>query len=157
TQNVVSVVMNPGPSNTYVNGLFTSVTVCIPGQSQCQTIDGILVDTGSPGLRILSTALMLQLPRQTANGNTIVECFPFLDGFTWGAVATADVKLAGEVASAIPIQVIGESGLPQVPASCSSNGASEDTLSDLGANGILGIDVFKQDCGSGCLFPGSSN
>jgi hypothetical protein len=157
TQNVVSVVMNPGPANTYANGLFTSVTICVPGQSTCQTIDGVLVDTGSVGLRVLSSVLTLQLPKQTINGNSVVECFQFLDGFTWGQVENADVKIAGEQASSVPIQVIGEAGLPPIPTSCSSTGASEDTLNNLGANGILGVGLFLQDCGFACTFAGSSN
>jgi len=35
------------------NMLQTSVTICVPGTSTCQTIDNIQVDTGSQGLRIL--------------------------------------------------------------------------------------------------------
>src|SRR5512133_1888643 len=35
-----------------VNLPMASVTVCIPGTSECQTIDNVLVDTGSVGLRI---------------------------------------------------------------------------------------------------------
>src|SRR5207342_1303998 len=67
-QNVQPITVNSGPANNYVNGLFTSVTVCVPGSaSNCQTIDGVLVDTGSSGLRILSSALTLNLPQQTAN------------------------------------------------------------------------------------------
>jgi hypothetical protein len=155
----VAVAVNPGPANTYFNGPFTSVTVCAPGSTTaCQTIDGVLVDTGSVGLRILSSALTVQLPHQTAaNGNTTAECFQFLDGFTWGPVATADIKLAGEQANAVPIEVIGTTGLPSIPAACAASGASENTLADLGANGILGVGLYRQDCGSGCAFVGASN
>ena len=39
----------------YVNGLFTSVTICVPGTSSCQTLDGVLVDSGSSGLRLLAS------------------------------------------------------------------------------------------------------
>ena len=55
--NVQAITVNAGPSGNTANGAFTSVTVCTPGRSTCQTIDGILVDTGSSGLRILSSAL----------------------------------------------------------------------------------------------------
>ena len=55
-QNVQPITVNAGPANNYANGLFTSVTICVPGSaSNCQTIDGVLVDTGSSGLRILSS------------------------------------------------------------------------------------------------------
>src|SRR3954471_11705643 len=78
-QNVQPIVVNAGPANNYANGLFTSVTVCVPGTSSCQTIDGVLVDTGSSGLRLLSSVLTLSLPQQTSNGNPVVECNQFVD------------------------------------------------------------------------------
>ena len=157
--NVQAIVVNAGPTNNYFNGAFTSVTICVPGQTTgCQTIDGVLVDTGSSGLRVLSSALTLSLPQQAgSNGGPIVECAQFLDGFTWGPVQTADVKLAGEQASRVPVQVIDERTFPNIPTSCSSSGTAEDTLDALGANAILGVGLFKQDCGLACAFVGSSN
>jgi hypothetical protein len=156
--NTLSVVVNSGPNGDYVNGLFTSVVVCVPGSSNCQTIGGILVDTGSMGLRILNTALTLSLPQRTAtSGAPLVECAQFEDGFTWGPVQSADVKLSGETASSIPVQVIGEGQFPNIPQACSSTGVSEDTLADLGANGILGVGSFREDCGPACASNGSSN
>jgi hypothetical protein len=159
SQNVQAIVVNGGPTNQYFNGAFTSVTICVPGQSTaCQTIDGVIVDTGSTGLRVLSSALTLSLRQQTStNGGSVVECAQFLDGFTWGPVQAADVKLAGEQASAVPIQVIGETTFPNIPTACSSSGTDEDTLAQLGANGILGIGLFRQDCGPACSFVGSAN
>src|ERR1700693_3503730 len=65
-QNVAPIVVNAGPANFYANGAFASVTVCVPGTSTCQTIDGVLVDTGSSGLRVLSSALTVALPQQKA-------------------------------------------------------------------------------------------
>jgi len=156
--NTLSVLVNAGPHGDYINGLFTSVVVCVPGTSNCQTIGGILVDTGSEGLRILNTALTLTLPQRTAgNGAPLVECAQFEDGFTWGPVQTADVKLSGETASAIPIQVIGEGQFPNIPQQCTSTGVAEDTLATLGTNGILGIGNFREDCGSSCEANGASN
>src|SRR6516164_441264 len=64
-QNVQPVIVNAGPTNTYFNGLFTNVTICVPGSSNCQTINGVLVDTGSSGLRVLSSVLSIALPQQT--------------------------------------------------------------------------------------------
>src|ERR1700704_460806 len=91
--NFQSIVVNAGPANSYFNGAFTSVTICVPGQSSCQTIDGILVDTGSSGLRVLASSLTLTLPQQAdAGGAPVAECCSFLDGFTWGSVKSADVK-----------------------------------------------------------------
>ena len=152
-----SVLVNAGPNNDYVNGLFTSVTICQPGTSTCQTVSGILVDTGSSGLRVLSSAMNLTLPQQTSGGAPVVECAQFQDGFTWGPIQTADLKLSGETASSVPIQVIGSPQFSTIPSGCSSSGTAEDTLDDLGANGILGLSVFKDDCGPACASNGSSN
>ena len=157
-QNFQTITVNAGPANQYFNGAFTTVTVCVPGQSSCQTISGVLVDTGSSGLRVLSSALSVSLPQQSdATSAPIAECLPFLDGFTWGPVQTADIKLGGEQASSVPIQVIGAPAFRSVPPACSSTGVPENTLDTLGANGILGVGLFRQDCGSGCAVTGSAN
>src|SRR5712691_5759113 len=61
-------------SNPAVNTLYTTVTICVPGTSTCQNVDHIQVDTGSSGLRILSTALTLSLPLQKdSTGKVIAE------------------------------------------------------------------------------------
>ena len=157
TNNIVPIVVNGGPVNNGFNEPFVSVTVCVPATGTCQTIDGIVVDTGSSGLRIASSALRIALPQQnTGTGLAVAECLPFLDSVTWGPVVTADVKMAGEQASAIPIQVIGTDRFP-IPSSCSSQGAPEETPDDLAANGILGIGQFGPDCGSDCTIVGASN
>ncbi|HEY7287686.1 MAG TPA: DUF3443 domain-containing protein [Vicinamibacterales bacterium] len=159
-QNMVVINLNAGPTGDAFNVPFVSVTVCLPGQtSGCQTIDGVEVDTGSSGLRLLSSALTVALPRQTTtSGAAVVECFPFQDGYTWGPVATADIRVGSEQAGSVPIQIIGASGTPAAPDSCTSNGgAAENTLDTLGANGILGVGIFRQDCGPACGFVGSSN
>jgi hypothetical protein len=152
-QNVQPVTVNAGPTNNFVNELVTSVTICVPGSaSNCQTIDGVQVDTGSTGLRILSSALTLTLPQQTANGNPVVECLQFQDGFTWGPVQVADVAMASERASSVPIQIIGAPAFSTIPDACSSSGGpSENTLDTLGSNGVLGIGLFRQDCGPECV------
>jgi len=150
--NVASVIVDQGPNNQSVNSLFTSVTVCVPGStSSCQTIDHIQVDTGSYGLRLLAPVLTLTLPVETlASGNSLVECTIFLDGFSWGPVVTADMQIAGETAKSLPLQVIGDSRFPTVPANCSGMGMgkAEDTVSAFGANGILGIGPFELGCGN---------
>ena len=157
-QNVQPVSMNGGPNGNYANGLFTSVTVCVPGTSQCQTINDVLVDTGSTGLRLVSSVLTETLPQQKgANGDAIAECLPFLAAFTWGPVQTADIHIAGESASSVPIQVLSDTAF-LVPAQCKNRGLpSQDTVQSLGANGILGVGVFAQDCGTACAQPGSLN
>jgi hypothetical protein len=147
--NVASISVDGGPTGQYTDASFTSVTVCIPGTTTCQTIDGLLVDTGSSGLRILSSALTITLPSQMSGSNPVVECFPFVSGYTWGPVQTADVEIASEKASAVPVQVLSDTDFT-VPSACQATGASSDTLSSLGANGIIGVGLFAQDCGSYC-------
>jgi hypothetical protein len=146
--NMVDVIVDQGPSNTSVNTPFVSVTVCIPGSNKCQTIDHILVDTGSYGFRLLGPALTLTLPVQTlANGQTLAECTVFVDGYTWGPVVTADLQVGGETVSSLPVQVIGDSRYTTVPADCSGMAKTEeDTVAQFGANGVLGIGPFAYDC-----------
>ena len=152
--NVASVVVDSGPAGTSdVNTLFTTVTVCVPGSTtSCQTIDHIQVDTASYGLRILAPALTLSLPVQTmTNGDSLVECTQFVDGYSWGPVALADVQISGETAHSVPVQVIGDPSFTNIPAACSGTGTEEDTVAAFGANGILGVGAFAQDCGPGCV------
>ncbi len=145
---------NLGPEYYYQNGVFTSVEVCTPGTTICQTIDNILVDTGSYGLRLLGSAVNISLPTQTnAGANPIGECTVFADGYVWGPVAAADVLIADETASSVPIQLISadDNSFPPAPSSCSEGaGQNENTLATLDANGILGIGVLEQDCGAEC-------
>ncbi|MGC1620677.1 MAG: DUF3443 domain-containing protein [Candidatus Acidiferrum sp.] len=159
TANVQPITVNTGPTANYVDGVFTSVMICVPGSTtSCQTIDGILVDTGSSGLRIMASELTISLPQQTGAGSEpIVECLPFVDGVTWGPVQTVDLTIAGEVAKSLPIQVIGSSNFSTVPNSCSSMGVPEDTVASFGANGVLGVGNFPQDCGGGCTQSGVNN
>jgi len=157
--NVATLTVNTGPAGNYANGAFTSVTVCTPGTSTCQTIDGILVDTGSSGLRILSSQLTVSLPQQNyTDGNPVAECLPFVIGYTWGPVQTADVEIASEKASSVPVQVINETAYPLPSTSlCANNpGGPADTVPNLGANGIIGVGSFAQDCGGACALPPSS-
>jgi len=154
--NVVALIVDSGPSGTSspdVNTLFTTVTLCVPGSTtNCQTIDHIQIDTASSGLRILSSALTLSLPvQQSENGDSLVECAQFVDGYSWGPVGLADVKISGETASNTPVQVIGSPNFTNVPADCSATGPAEDTVAQFGANGIIGVGVFTQDCGTNCV------
>ncbi len=150
--NVAAIAVNGGPLGDYPDAAFVSVMVCVPGTSTCQTIDDVLVDTGSFGLRILSSALTVSLPQQkAADGNPVAECLTFLASYTWGPVQAADVQIAGEKASSVPIQVLSDTDFP-APSQCTSSGfGSADTLNNLGANGLLGVGLAAQDCGSACV------
>jgi hypothetical protein len=135
------------------NLLQTSVTICVPGTDNCQTIDNIQVDTGSQGLRILASALSpsLALPAvATGTGANAAQCTVFGSGYTWGAVRTADIRLAGHVAAATSIQVIADPSVPAAADDCSKSGLPMLTAARLRSNGILGVGPFSADCGSGC-------
>jgi hypothetical protein len=152
--NVQAITVNGGPRHT-VNLAYTSVTVCVPSTSQCQTINNMAVDTGSSGLRVLASALNgLLLPQQTTLLNhALVECVQFVDlSHVWGPVKLADVKIAGKTANTLPIQVIGGSAFSNEPITCANgdSSANMDTVAKLGANGILGVGNFQQDCGDDC-------
>ena len=152
TVNTQAIVVDGGPARI-PNIAFTNVTICAPSTNNCQTIDHIQVDTGSTGLRILAPLISsgISLPQQTdAAGNPLVECTQFVDGFSWGPVKMADIRIAGEQASSVPIQIIGDSNFTSIPASCSSSGPPENTVQTFGANGLLGVGQFLQDCGLGC-------
>jgi hypothetical protein len=154
-QNFANITVDSGPAalqNGEVNFPYVTVTVCVPGSTtQCQTIDHVQVDTGSSGFRVISSVLTASLPAQSSSGGKpVFECLPFADGYVWGPVVMADLKIGGETASSVPIQVMGTS--QAVPADCSANqaGPEEDTLNAFGANAILGVSSFLQDCGPGC-------
>lgn len=152
--NVQPIAVNGGPvaGQLYPNGAFTSVTVCAPGSSNCQTVGGILVDTGSVGLRILASAIPgLNLPQRTSNGKNLFDCVSFIDGsFLWGPLAEGDVKMAGEVASGAGVHIIQDPTGFSIPTACSNGGADIDTQLKLGANGILGVGPEPEDCGPAC-------
>ena len=66
----------------------------------------------------------------------------------------ADVRIGGEAAPALPIQLIDEASAPTlaVPTDCSAaaNGGVLDSPASLQANGVLGIGMVSYDCGLNC-------
>jgi uncharacterized protein DUF3443 len=156
--NTVPIVVSAGPANNTVDGLYASVTVCVPGTSSCQTIDEVQVDTGSVGLRLLASQVTLSLPPvSNGNGHPIGNCGSFADkSYTWGPVVSADVRMAGEKASSVPIQLIGDGRFADAPSACSNGGTAANTVDSLSARGLLGVGVFRQDCGPACSGAGSA-
>jgi hypothetical protein len=153
SDNVLPVRVAPGPGANESNTLLTDVTVCVPNTSSCETITDVMVDTGSTGLRILASSLTLALPRLNDDaGHPLGNCAVYADNtYTWGPVAQADVQMAGLKAPAVPIQIVGAADFAGVPGDCRrSTDTADDTPESLGANGILGIGVFRQDCGGAC-------
>jgi hypothetical protein len=150
--------VNASPPSIYTNGAFVSVLLCAPSNGACQTIDNILVDTGSVGLRLLGSQVTIPLvPLTDANNNTLYNCIQFLDGsFLWGTVAPANFVLGAELAASTSVQVIANPSFT-IPSGCT--GTNEDTQQLLGANGILGVGAEPFDCGTPCdpaLNPGGN-
>ncbi|WP_321961901.1 DUF3443 family protein [Paraburkholderia sp. J7] len=136
-----------------------SVTICQPNSSaraNCATIDNVLLDTGSFGLRLYASAIpsatLAALPVQTdtASGSRVGACAAFGSGHTWGSLRNADIKLSQEVAAAVPIQVMSDPAIVSgTPDACVWNTAL-NSPAVLGANGILGIGTARYDCGPAC-------
>ena len=92
----------------YMNEPCVSVTICKPGTSTCQTIDNVLLDTGSYGLRLFSSVVTLPLANIVdSSSHNFAECVTYVDGASdWGPIVSADVQLGDETAPGVPIQMI---------------------------------------------------
>ena len=124
---------------------FVSVTICDPGTYNCKTIHNIMLDTGSQGLRIFASAVKsLNLGLPSPN---IYECALFGSGVTWGAVKVADIRMAGELASSMAIQVIDDSNNGIVPSACSNGQPTNQAPAAMGANGLIGVSNTLYDTG----------
>jgi hypothetical protein len=132
--------------------LCTSVTICQPGTDNCQTISDVLVDIGSVGLRVFGSVVSTPLSQTTdAQGRSLGECAFFADGSsTWGPVQRADVVLGGTRAAGVPIQIISATFGGQSATSNPCNGTVDAAPDEANLNGILGIGLFRQDCGPVC-------
>ena len=174
------------------NSPCVSVTVCPPGATTintgppspsaspgyCQTISGLLLDTGSVGLRVfrsvLNPRLLNQLTQPSVGGQGVAECVTYGDGSAdWGPVANATVFLAQEPGVNAPIQIIdpnygtnnsATSSGPQICLSYDAQTAGSPYLDQspvnipaagataavqgLGYNGILGVGLSTVDSGA---------
>ena len=157
--NTMTVIVDTGPAAAAgaINHAYATVRVCVPGSTtQCANVDHVLLDTGSWGLRLVRSVLAagtVTLSAETdSQGRAIEECETFGGGQTWGPVALADITLAGEVATKLPVQVMDDTGAgAPPPATCGANGTLLNTVAGFGANGVLGVGVFAQDCGAACV------
>ncbi|CAB3804809.1 hypothetical protein LMG28614_06084 [Paraburkholderia ultramafica] len=151
--NIMSVRVDP--SSGTVNSLLASIQVCVPGTqspAQCVSVDNMLVDTGSTGVRIMARAIPSLAPLlltqvgavdDTSGAFPIAECMPFASGYMWGSVKRADIVMGSKTASNLPIQVISD-GAFDTPGDCSAQGGPD--LGRIGGiNGIIGIDNFTND------------
>jgi len=162
--NTLATIVDGGPPNTSViNILYATVTVCAPGSTTtCYPVDHVQVDTGSVGFRVLTGVLPNSVasaltPVTVAGGNALVECTQFVDGYSWGPIDVADLTMGGETAPGVRIQIIGDPTYANlVPAACSNMLSAENSVMQFGANGIIGVGNFLQDCGPDCYTDGSA-
>jgi hypothetical protein len=153
TLNVVNVTVEK--AYNYINVPYVSLTICAPGTQNCATIDHVIVDTGSVGLRLLRSAIPASLGLTNATdpvqGNTLAECSEFGAGHSWGPISTVDMKIAGETASSLPIQIV-DSTFATMPTDCASYGPdmTANGAQSFGGNGLIGVDVLRRDCLESC-------
>ncbi len=152
--NVVSIDVNGAKCthNVYVNKPCVQVKICAIGSTtNCQIIDDILLDTGSYGLRVfksvINSTVLAGFTQVTSASKPVGECVQYGDGTAqWGPVQKADVILGGEPAVTVPIHLLDPTfGTP--PTACSAPDTTPDAA---GLNGILGVGVHVQDCGTTC-------
>ena len=128
------------------NRMVVSVTVCEPGSERCATIDDVMVDTGSTGLRLEASAVppWLRLPPLPGpDGKPLAECLRFVHDTAWGTLNRADVRLGGLTATELPLQVIDDQGGVQPPA-CPRSDVRPTS------NGTLGVGQNLFDCQGAC-------
>lgn len=141
----------PGLPTPNPNTPVVSLYICDPTRTTCQTINSILVDTGSVGVRIFAQALSIQLPAQQVQGEPIAECYQVRSGVMRGLVKTASVSFpvgptragGGEPPVTVPVQLVD----PNVTLPC--NGSA---LSLPGVNGVLGIAPLQFDTTTGASY-----
>ncbi len=121
-----------------------SVTICATGTSHCTTVNNVLIDTGSFGLRIFGS----QITGLGITPSEIGECAFFGSGSTWGSVATVDVKLAGEPTTTMPIQVIDDTeSFALAPRECTQGTQLLSSPTVANFNGLLGVGQVSDDVG----------
>ena len=168
--NVATITLDDFPVNGQPssggNTAYVTVRICAPGSSSnCQNIDHITVDTGSFGLRILSSvinpSLLAALPNVNgASPPYLAECQQFGSGYTWGSVRSVDfsVPTTSESVKGLPVQIIGD--MEPAPSPCKSQAVTNGQMlgnsgylsaAAFGANGLIGVGPFPQDCGQ-CAF-----
>ncbi len=161
--NVIPVTVGRSLVSPSVNVPLVTIKVCVPGTQICQSIDHVLLDTGSTGLSIFSNTTggeinttMTPLPHlQDVLGRNIYDCFAYGDGFVdAGGMYQADVYIGNHKA---PIQTIGVFGDSETYFStlCQRNPVvntqpsgdyviqSPSGTIGRGINGILGIAPYK--------------
>ncbi len=142
--NIVPLVMRT-PRAAF-NRMVVNVTVCEPNTERCATIDDVMIDTGSTGLRLEASAVptWMRLPAFVrADGKPLAECLRFVHDTAWGTLNRADVRLGGLTARSLPLQVIDDVFGAQPP-TCPRSDVRPTS------NGTLGVGQHLFDCQGSC-------
>jgi hypothetical protein len=126
---------------------YTSITVCATGTSNCTTVNDVVIDSASTGVRVFGSQLEgLGISPNTSAGQEIGECAFFGSSSSWGGVATVDLEIAGEPTITIPIQVIDDIGaFAPAPDDCTQASTLLASPTAAGFNGLLGIGQIVND------------
>ena len=157
-QLVVTVEQEPNVSSYITANMpYVTVDVC-DAAGNCSTIDHVLVDTGSYGLRVFASAIdsRVQLTPMTSTASTtaglpIGECAGFISSSVWGPVRIATIHMGSMSANQVPIQVLSDPNFASATtpttttASVCGNATSWSSEQQFGAKGVLGIGLFKKD------------
>jgi len=141
--NVVPLVVDSGYNGNAVNGAFITIQVCQPGTNNCQTLDHVLVDSGSTGLHIDSSQLTLaNLPAITYNNNPLFLCSTYGGGggsgyASFGSLVSADIKIGGEVARNVPLTLVSNNQI--IPSNCSHGLPFLNVYSLNGEKALMGV------------------
>ncbi len=144
TPNVMPLVMRTPRAG--FDRMVVGITVCQPGTPRCATIEDVMIDTGSTGLRLESSAVptWLRLPPFLGpGGRPLAECVRFVHDTAWGTLNRADVRLGGLTARGLPLQVVDDQGGSQPPA-CPRSDVRPTS------NGTLGVGQHLFDCQGAC-------
>lgn len=148
--NYLTIRVTPNPSGDVCNisnRPCVSLTICSPSSPNvCQTVDNILLDSGSTGLRIFGSLLgNVQLPYANYNGKQLAECVQYGGGAkNWGPIQYANISFDGGTSvNNITMQVLDSSY-----AGGGYCGNPVSTPAEFHLNGILGVSQAITDKGN---------
>ena len=158
-QLAVSVEQEPNiTSYITANTPYATVTVC-DAAGNCSTVDHVLVDTGSYGLRLFASAIgsNVQLTPMTSttattSGQPIGECASFISSAVWGPVRIATIKLGTMSTRDVPVQILADPSFPPATTALTGstgsvcpNATASTSEQQFGAKGVLGVGLFTDD------------
>lgn len=147
----ISITPNSTGVCSYVNAPCVSVSICDSSGNNCSTVNNVLLDTGSYGLRLFNSTISQNTlnnlkPITDKNNNPVGECVSYGDGSqNWGGVYKANINLSSDaIAANVPIQII-NSSFYTPPSECYN---ATQSPQDFGLNGVLGVGLYIADGGS---------